>query len=325
MNFLSLEYFVVVAEELSMTKASQRLFVSQQSLSKHIINLEQSLEIKLFDRSPNLSLTYAGSRFLRTAIQILDLKRQIVMEMDDINNHVRGELRIGISHTRGRVILPKILPLFCKSHPFIDISIKEGNSKELEEYLLHGQIDLLIGFSPIVLDVAETINILKERLLLVVPNKLMVQKYAKDTKKMVDKFREGASIEDFLDFPFLMTNQGNRIRTLFNSYLNHKQMSINVILEMESIETLLSLSCEGMGITIYPEMFAKNLSPMLNDNSSSLIHFFPLDDASTIGNLLIAYHRERYLSEPMQDFIDDCHELKIELNAMSLYPDHHSL
>ena len=315
MNFLSLEYFIVVAEELSMTKAAKRLYVSQQSLSKHIIKLEQNLNIKLFNRTPGLSLTYAGSRFLRSAIQILNIKRQITMEMDDINNHVRGELRIGISHTRGRVILQKLLPHFAKSHPLIDISVKEGNSKELEEYLLHGQIDLLIGFAPIYLDVAETIEILKERLLLVVPNKMMVRKYGDKSAGMAATYKKGTDIEDFLDFPFLMITEGNRIRTIFNKYLNHKKLSANIILEVESIETLLSLASEGMGITIYPEMFSKNLSPLLNQNETSPVHFFPLDDPFTIGSLVIAYHRERYLSEPMQDFISDFKELKNQFSA----------
>ena len=268
-----------------------------------------------------MSLTYAGKRFLRKAIQMLDIRRQTILEMDDINNCFRGEIRIGISHTRGRVILPKILPNFARSHPLIDISIKEGNSKELEDYLLHGQIDLLVGFSPIVLDVAETIDILKERLLLVVPNSFIVQKYGENSAKKIEEFRNSVNVADFVEYPFLMISEGNRLRTLFNSYLNHKKLSVNIILEVESIETLLSLSCEGMGITIYPEMFAKNLSPLLHLCEDSPIHFFPLDEASTIGNLVIAYHRERYLSEPMKDFIHDFQELRSDFKATILHSD----
>ena len=63
MNFLTLKYFIAVAEELSITKASEKLFISQQSLSKHIIKLEKELEVTLFERAPTMSLTYAGKRF----------------------------------------------------------------------------------------------------------------------------------------------------------------------------------------------------------------------------------------------------------------------
>lgn len=60
MNFLHLKYFLLVAEELNITRAAERLYISQQSLSNHISNMEKELDVKLFTRSPKLSLTYAG-------------------------------------------------------------------------------------------------------------------------------------------------------------------------------------------------------------------------------------------------------------------------
>ena len=306
MNFLALQYFVTVAEELNITKAAERLYISQQSLSKHIIKLEKDLGLKLFERAPVFALTYAGKRFLRAAVHILDSQRQIIMEMDDINNHRRGELRIGISHTRGRVLLPKILPFFAHENPLIEISVKEGNSKELEEWLLHGQIDLLIGFSPITLDVAETIDILHESLFLVIPQKFIIDAFPNNYEEKINEFQKGIEVDIFKDCPFLLVTSGNRIRTLFDHYINSRGISINITLEIESIETLLSLACEGMGATIYPEMFVKNLSPLVSTNIISPVQFFPLNDPETKAQLVIAFHRERYLSEAAKNFIDIC-------------------
>lgn len=309
MNFLNLYYFTIVAEELNITKAAERLYISQQSLSNHMIKLEKFLGILLFNRFPALSLTYAGTQLLRAAHQILDIKRQIIMEIDDINHHRRGELRIGISHTRGRVLLPKILPGFCKDHALIDISIVEGNSQQLEEWLLHGRIDLLIGFSPIMLNVAVTTDILLERLLLVVPHQFMADLFPDNLDEMIQKFKIDVDINAFTNCPYLMMSTGNRTRTIFDNYINNIGILINTILEMESIETLLSLACEGMGITVYPEMFYNNLSPLMQEEAASQVHFFPLNDPSTIGNLVIAYHRERYLSDSAKDFISSCKKL----------------
>ena len=67
MNFLNLHYFLVTAEEMSITRAAKRLFISQQALSAHISNLEKEYGVQLFDRSPAFSLTYAGKRFRRRA------------------------------------------------------------------------------------------------------------------------------------------------------------------------------------------------------------------------------------------------------------------
>ena len=59
-NFLNLEYFLVAAEELNFTRAAKRLYISQQSLSNHISNLEKEFDVVLFNRTSPLTLTYAG-------------------------------------------------------------------------------------------------------------------------------------------------------------------------------------------------------------------------------------------------------------------------
>ena len=66
--------------------------------------------------------------FLRSASQMLDINRQIAAEIDDIKHYRRGELRIGISHTRGRVFLPQVLPAFVRECPMVEVTIREGNS-----------------------------------------------------------------------------------------------------------------------------------------------------------------------------------------------------
>lgn len=304
MNFLNLYYFTITAEELNITKAAERLFISQQSLSNHILKLEKFLGVQLFNRASKLSLTYAGTRLLRSANQILDIKRQIISEIDDINNHRRGELRIGISHTRGRVLLPKILPTFCIEHPFIDVTVKEGNSQQLEEWLLHGHIDLLIGFAPIMINEVETENILSERLILVVPQKFIVALFPDNHKIITQQFQLDVDVRAFKSCPYLMMSTGNRTRTIFDHYMKHLGVPINIILEMESIETLLSLAYQGMGITVYSEMFVRNPGPFIREETNSPVQYFPLNEPSTIGNLVIGYHRERYLSDSAKDFIE---------------------
>ena len=315
MNFLNLYYFTVVAEELNITKAAERLFISQQSLSNHMLKLEKDLEVKLFNRSPVLSLTYAGTRLLRSASQILDIKRQIIHEMDDINNHRRGELRVGISHTRGRVFLPKILPDYCSGHPGIDVSIIEGNSQQLEEWLSHGRIDLLIGFAPILLEEAETVHITQERLMLVVPKKFMVRLFPANHETMAQEYMRGVDADVFRDCPYLMISTGNRTRTIFDHYVKNRGISVNTIMEMESSETLLSLACEGMGITIYPEMFVRNLSPFVHQEYDSPVYYFPLNDPATVGNLVVGYHRERYLSDSARDFIEESKKIRMNIDG----------
>ena len=108
-NFLNLEYFLVAAEELNFTRAAKRLFISQQSLSNHISNLEKEFDVVLFNRTTPLTLTYAGQALKGKARKILELRDETYRELADIKDFSIGQLTIGLSHTRGRMILPEIL------------------------------------------------------------------------------------------------------------------------------------------------------------------------------------------------------------------------
>ena len=162
-NFLNLEYFVVAAEELNFTKAAKRLFISQQSLSNHIAHIEKEFGVALFNRTTPLTLTYAGQRLLVRARTLLTYKDETYHELADIKDFTVGQLSIGLSHTRGRVILPHVLPAYRSRFPNIDLNILEGNTSQLETALLHGDVDLVIGMLPFRVENIETVLALSAR------------------------------------------------------------------------------------------------------------------------------------------------------------------
>ena len=94
-------------------------------------------------------------------------------EIRDIKDFSTGQLSIGVSHTRGRVILPEILPYYQDLYPGIELKLVEGNSKELAADLLHGDIDLVIDLLPLSVENVETVPICKEEILLVVPDQVL--------------------------------------------------------------------------------------------------------------------------------------------------------
>ena len=302
MNFTNLQYFLVVAEELNITRAAERLYLSQQSLSNHINRLEKYYNTQLFERTPSLSLTYAGKCLEKTARQIIGLERQVTAQIDDIHHRRRGELRIGISHTRGQVLLPHILPAFHRDNPFVELQIVEGNTAELEEKLRHSQVDLVITNAPVMVPETEQISIADERLFLCVP-KHMAERIC-TTPAQYETMRISAYLHTFSKFPFLMLMRGNYVRTMVDELMLQENIHPNVILEMENIETLLHLSGEGMGITFYPEMFVNELGGSFGDSRLyERLCFFPLSDPITTVHLVAAYKKNRYLPEAAKDFI----------------------
>ena len=161
-NFLNLEYFLAAAEELNFTRAAKRLYISQQSLSNHISNMEKEFDVVLFNRTSPLTLTYAGQALKVRARQLLDLKDETYREIADIKDFSTGQLSIGVSHTRGRFILPEILPTYQSEFPGIELRLVEGNSSELARDLLHGDIDLMIDLLPFTAENVATVPICQD-------------------------------------------------------------------------------------------------------------------------------------------------------------------
>ncbi|MCI8871037.1 MAG: LysR family transcriptional regulator [Lawsonibacter sp.] len=303
MNFLHLKYFLTVAEELNITRAAERLYISQQSLSNHISNLERELEVKLFTRSPKLSLTYAGDLLVQTATQILGLQSQYLSKVGDINRQYMGVLRVGISYTCGLALLPDILPRFRAEFPMVDFSLFEGNSSQLEEELSHGRLDLIICFQPIMLEGVEMVPLIEDRLMLVVPRQFTEQVFGDRAEEMRRQFAGGADITAFQQAPFILLKRGNRVRSIVDQYLNRSFFKPKIVLETENTVTTLAMAKADVGIVFCPELFLRTIHIPAAQATTDRLDLFPLTDPATVSRLVVGYRQDRALSHFAQRFI----------------------
>lgn len=143
MSDFRLKVFQSVAKNLSFTKASQELFVSQPAITKHIQELETCYRARLFDRQGNkISLTEAGKLLLEHSERILDDYKRLEYEMHLLHNEYRGELRLGASTTIAQYVLPPLLANFIGKFPQVNLSLLNGNSRDIESALQEHRIDL---------------------------------------------------------------------------------------------------------------------------------------------------------------------------------------
>ena len=262
MNFQHLKYFLMVAEELNITRAAERLYISQQSLSNHIANLERELDVKLFTRSPKLSLTYAGGLLVDTATEILDLHRQYLSKVGDINKQYVGALRVGISHTCGLALLPDVLPKFRLEFPQVEFSLSEGNSNQLEDELAHGRTDLIICFQPIIMEGVTTVPLTEQRLMMVVPRTFTGHLFGEQVEEVRKQFAQGADIRAFEAMPFVLIKRGNRTRSIVDQYFRRYYFKPQLILETENTVTTLAMALAGVGVTICPHPGLRRSGPL---------------------------------------------------------------
>jgi len=303
MNFQNLQYFLVVAEEMNVTKAAKRLHISEQALSRQIGKLEKELNAKLFERYPRFTLSPAGKRFKAAAEQIGNIQRQLHLELDDLSHNNTGELRIGVSYTRGQALLPRLLPPFHARHPGITVTILEGSSAELQDNLSKGRIDLFIGYVPRDLDAFEAAEIGRERLFLVVPKAFMEDLFADRADQMRRTYARGVDIRAFREMPFILLDRDDRVRRMADRLFSRYDITPRVLLETRNIQTAFALAMEGMGLTFYPELFLSSRSLLPSAQAArDAVDAFPLD-SDLDQTIVVAYHPEKYLSNAARDFI----------------------
>ena len=149
MDLKELNYVVTVANEGSISRAAEKLFMSQSSLSQAIRVLEQDLGTSVFVRTTRgVRPTAAGDAFISHAKQILQQYRAACSEAADIENLNGGTMIFGISTYRGTYLLPPVLKRFRTLYPKVHVEICEMDSIDLEDQLLEGLLDLALIAAP---------------------------------------------------------------------------------------------------------------------------------------------------------------------------------
>lgn len=143
-----LRYFIEAANTLSMTVASEHLFVAQSAVSSAVSQLEQQIGAQLFvrQRSKGLALTAAGQQFLGDARVLLTNLDEALDTARGIDDQVRGFIRIGCFVTLAPFVLPAIVSRVREAHPHLRIEVDEVDAEGARESLRSGRAELLIGY-----------------------------------------------------------------------------------------------------------------------------------------------------------------------------------
>ncbi len=139
------EYFLTVAREHNISRAAEKLFISQPSLSQHIAKLEEMLGVRLFDRSQNpLALTQGGQMYLSYLENSNHLYQKFQAGLGSLNSSRSQTVNLGLGTWRGSILLPQILPGFLGAHPHAQINLHEYPVSELYALLQDGKADFAV-------------------------------------------------------------------------------------------------------------------------------------------------------------------------------------
>ncbi|HZG54956.1 selenium metabolism-associated LysR family transcriptional regulator [Paenibacillus sp.] len=250
LNFHQLHIFYTVADRGSFSAAAQALHMTQPAVTMQIQALEEYFGTKLFLRSTKkIELTEAGRALMVYAKRSIDLVKETDLAMSRFTHMLQGRLLLGASLTVGEYILPRLLGPFNQAYPNIAIQMKVMNSAQILEEMLRHQLTFGLIEAQVVHPDVHTEPVLSDELRLIVP----------DGHPLTE--RSGATMDDVLEFPFILREQGSGTRQVMEEELARKGIDagrMKIVMELGSTGAVKSAVEAGLGITFLSQTSVKH-------------------------------------------------------------------
>jgi len=246
MELRQLKYFIKTAETLNFTQAASQLFITQSTLSQQIRQLENELQVQLFDRvGKRTYLTEAGIEFLPYAKQTVADSDDGVQRLRDLQNIQTGELRIGVVYTLSDLLTSTIISL-SKRYPNIKLVVISRPVIELLDMLKERKLDLILSYRPDDEDTQIEYFPLYDSNLSVIVNynhPLIAQREV--------------PLELLKQYPLVLPSVGSQARSMIDKLLTSRHVQLAPQIEISSMTIMMNLVETGHWIAVMSEMLIR--------------------------------------------------------------------
>lgn len=256
------DYILAVAEERNLTKAAERMFISQPAMTLRIKRLEEELGIRIFDRSKiPLEITPEGELYLTEMKKIRAMEEKLFYTLLSYRHTSPRNLVLGIGINRGRFWLPLLLPELCRIHPQLSIQTQEGPDSETEALIKNGSVDLGILATATVSQELYAAALSTEDVFLAVPRNHPVLK----GRDLSGNSTENPCIltpECLNGQRFILGQPGYGLSRFSNFIFSRCHIKPGYTLNINNSETSYWLAGAGMGIAFTLSVYHQNSSSM---------------------------------------------------------------
>ncbi|MFI4861280.1 MAG: LysR family transcriptional regulator [Phycisphaerales bacterium JB063] len=239
MELTALRQFVVIAESEHITRAAQRLGVSQPALSAMLKKLEAEVGAPLLDRTGRgVLLTAAGRVFLEHAQASVRRADEAVTSVRELIGLESGSIRIGGGATAVAHLLPSVVSAVRRAHPALRFYVREAGSRAVADAVLSGELDLGIVTTPITgpgSDDLMAVAAIQDELMLVVPS----------DHELADQ--SSYTWSSICEDPLVLFEHGSAVRNIIDHASRDSGVSLNVVMEVRSTETIERMVEAGIG------------------------------------------------------------------------------
>ena len=235
--------FLETARERSFTRAAEKLFLTQPAVSLQVKSLEEELGQRLFERrGKQVLLTDAGRLLLTRVEEIMALVEQVRQDLDELGELRTGRLCVGTSDTNCTYVLPPAVKVFREAYPGVEIRLTDRMSHEVVRLVLEGAVDFGLATLPVSETRVQTRPLfLREDVVICGKNHALAA-------------HRGVGLVALGTYPLLMLEQGSTSRKLLDRILYEAGISVQVAMELGSIEVIKRFVEIGLGIAVVPEV-----------------------------------------------------------------------
>lgn len=289
MSLRNLRIFITVYEERNMTAAANKLFMTQPSVSQAIKELESHYGVALFERlSRKLYVTESGETLYQYATHIIKIFDELEDRLKE--DALRKKIKIGANYTIGVALIPQYIEKFKIKYPDSEIMVIVNKSSLLIEMLRKNELDLIM--------IEETKN--QSELIEDIFNNDRIVIIANPENHLLAQ--NEVTADDIVNEHLLLREKGAGARDLFESRMNAIGLFIKPYWESTSTTALINAAENNMGIAVLPFQLVKE------HIASGSLKEIKVSDMNFSRRLVIAYHKNKFLTSAMQEFIKICHE-----------------
>lgn len=283
MTLRHLKIYTIVYQEENITKAAELLHMTQPAVTRAIQELEQHYGTRLFDRiNRRLSVTEAGKSFYAYALHIVDSFDQLEKGMTNWDEV--GTIRVGTSITIGNFILPKVLLHFKETHPNINIKAVVSNAANLEQALLHNELDFAVIEGNCNQNELHSELLAYDKLIPVLPP---TSEFSNCT----------IDLETLTKAPLLLRETGSAGRSFLNHIFAIHGIMAEPILESVSTQAILQAVHLGLGISFLPEQLVK--TPL----QTGFVNTCKVTNETFKRENHLVWHKQKFLTDSTKELI----------------------
>ncbi len=289
MDLRRLEIFLKVAELGSFSRAAEALFLTQPTVSEHVRALEDELGVQLLDRlGRGTTTTRAGQLLLGYARRLLALSREARQAIEQFQGRVSGELMVAGSTIPGEYVLPALIGAFRGKYPDVRISLRIGDSRQVQEWVEEGHVEIGIMGAVPASRVLDARQLMADELVLAVP-----PGHAWVARKSV-------SIADVKPEPLILRERGSGSREALEHALKEAGLDLtafHVVGEIASTQAVKQAVRAGLGVSF---VSARAVS---DECRAGLLACVKIRDLRVARAFHLVTHRDRSRSPLAQAFL----------------------